>query len=58
MFAGSSVGLTIPASDVARFEEVLKEFTAFQVFNNCIINIVLKIIIYAVLLGYASPTLS
>ncbi|KAI0210149.1 hypothetical protein LSAT2_005153 [Lamellibrachia satsuma] len=30
VITGSSVGLTIPTSDVARFEEVLKEFTAFQ----------------------------
>ena len=30
-FTGSSVGLTIPWRDVERFEEALKEFTAFEV---------------------------
>ena len=30
-FTGSSVGLTIPWRDVERFEDALKEFTAFEV---------------------------
>ena len=32
VLAGSSVGLTIPRREVAKFEETIKQFTALQVF--------------------------
>ena len=36
LLAGSSVGLTIPRREVAKFEEIIMQFTALQVFTQCV----------------------